>query len=310
MPKDRSRLRRICSAFADAARAMWTHEVPRDAGAISYFSLFVLFPAILVLFYIASLILEVWQWRQPVVRAIVKLFPGSKGFLETNLTDLVDPSPLLFLAALIVVVWGSAWIFTFLENALNRAGAVSRRRSFWESRIRNIALLILGGTLLLASAAIPQVVNAQKASAYKNMPAFAKDPLINAMWSWIVYVTGFLIAIAVFMFIYKLMPDCKVSWREALAGALVASSLWELDWKIFARLVPVFDSQRAYGTTGFIIALLTWIYTSSLITLYGANFSARLNRVERLRRNASLESDSSAGAPWDRKIRRFPRSGF
>ncbi len=310
MAQGGSRFRRIGGAFAEAAKAMWTHEVPRDAGAISYFSLFVLFPAVLVLFYIVFVILDLYQLRQQVVDAIVALFPGSKDFLETNLIDLLHPSPLLFLGALIVVMWGSAWIFTFLENALNRAWEVSRRRTFWESRMRNIALLVLGGVLLLASAAISLVVDTQRKLAYMKVPAFAKDPLIRDLWSWIIYVAGFLIAIAVFTFIYKLMPDCKVTWREASAGAMVAAFLWEADWKIFALLVTAFDSQRAYGTTGFIIALLTWIYTSSLITLYGANFSARLYRVERLRGSVTPAPDAPARQAWERKIRRFPRPGF
>lgn len=307
MSKAKPMLKRVGTAFVEAARAMWTHEVPRDAGAISYFSLFVLFPAVLVLFHIIFVILGMWQLRQPVVRVIVELFPGSKGFLERNLFELMDPSPLLFLAAFIVVIWGSSWIFTFLENALNRAWEVPRRRTFWESRVRNIALLVLGGTLLLASAGITLIVDAQKAAAERHMPAFAKDPIINALWGWIILGAGFLIAIAVFFLIYKLMPDCRVRSSEALAGAVVATVLWEADWKIFAQLVPVFDSQRVYGTTGFIIALLTWVYASSLIALFGASFSAKLYRPERLE-----EAAKGQAAPADipsRNIRRFRRLG-
>lgn len=301
--------RRVGNALVEAAKAMWTTEVPRDAAAISYFSLFVLFPAILVLFYIVFVILDLWQLREQVIHVIVELFPGSKSFLERNLLDLLDPSPLLFLAGFIVVIWGSAWIFTFLENALNRAWEVPRRRTFWESRIRNIGMLLLGGTMLLASAAITLVVNAQKALAYKDLPAFAKDPLIDAMWGWIILTAGFLIAVSVFLFIYKLMPDCQVRWCEAFAGAIAATLLWEAVWKIFAQLVPVFDSQKVYGTTGFIIALLAWIYTSSLITLYGANFSARLYRQDRLIANDVQNGVLSQSLPRDVKIRRFQRPG-
>jgi membrane protein len=288
---------------------MWTHEVPRDAGAISYFTLFVLFPAILVLFYIVFVILDLWQLRPPVIRVIVELFPGSKGFLENNLLDLMDPSPLLFLAAFIVVIWGSAWIFTFLENALNRAWEVPRRRTFWESRIRNIALLVFGGTLLLASAGITLVIEAEQALTYKSIPAFAKDPLINAMWGWVILSAGSIIAVLVFLFIYKFMPDCRISWHEAISGAIVATVFWEADWKIFAQLVPVFDSQKVYGTTGFIIALLTWVYTSSLITLYGANFSARLFRPERQQQREMPAIPVAELRPSNRNIRRFPRTG-
>jgi membrane protein len=257
MSNRKSGLKRVGIAFVEAARAMWTHEVPRDAGAISYFSLFVLFPAILVLFAIVHSFLGWWQLRQPVARRIVELFPGSKPFLENNILEMASPSPALLLGCFVVVIWGSSWVFTFLENALNRAWEVPKRRTFWESRIRSISLLVLGGAMLLASAIITLVVDAEKALTDRRVPAFAQDQLINAMWRWIILTAGFLIAIAVFFFIYKLMPDRKVHWHEALSGAIVATTLWEADWKLFSKLVPVFDSLRVYGITGVIIALLT-----------------------------------------------------
>jgi membrane protein len=286
---------------------MWTHEVPKDAGAISYFSLFVLFPAILVLFHVVFVILGMVELRRPVIRRIVELFPGSKQFLENNLFELVDPSPLLFLACCIVVIWGSTWIFTFLENALNRAWEVPRRRTFWESRLRNIALLGLGGTMLLVSAGITLVIYAQKALAERRVPAFAGDQIIDAFWTWIILTAGLVIAVAVFFFIYKLMPDRKVHWHEALSGAVVATILWETDWKVFSNLVPAFDSH-VYGTTGFIIALLTWVYTSSLITLYGANFSAKLHRKEPAE-EAATPWPAADRAPRDANVRTFPKLG-
>jgi YihY family inner membrane protein len=286
---------------------MLTHEVPRDAGAISYFSLFVLFPAILVLFHVLFVILGMYELRPTVIRKIVELFPGSRQFLENNLKDLVDPSALLFLACCIVVIWGSTWIFTFLENALNRAWEVPRRRTFWESRLRNIALLVLGGTMLLISAGITVFIDAQRALAEHRVPAFAKDQIVHAFWGWIILSAGIVMAISVFFFIYKLMPDRKVHWCEALSGALVATALWETDWKVFSSLVPIFDSH-IYGTIGFIIALLTWVYTSSLITLYGANFAAKLHRKAE-KAGPALQSPPEGPVARQLKIRTFPQSG-
>lgn len=116
-----------------------------------------------------------------------------------------------------------------------------------------------------------------------------------------------MIAITVFFCIYKLMPDRKVRWHEALSGAIVATTLWEADWKVFSKLVPVFDSLKVYGITGVIIALLTWVYTSSLITLYGASFSAKLHQPERKQEGESPESTPTDSRPWDVNVRKFPR---
>ena len=288
---------------------MWTHEVPRDAAAISYFSLFALFPGILVLFAIVDNILGRSQLREPVVKSIVLLFPGSESFLKDNLMELTDPSPALFLGCFIVVIWGSTWVFTFVENALNRVWDVPRRRTFWESRIRSIALLLLGGTMLLTSAGITLVVEAQKRLLAKSMPMHAGDELINAMWRYIISGAGILIAITVFFCIYKLMPDHKVRWSEALAGALVATVLWEADWRIFSKLVPAFDPQRVYGIMGVIVALLTWVYASSLIALYGASFSARLHSPEERLAAHFPGSMAAMAKPSADKVRLFRQLG-
>ena len=301
-------LRRIGVALVGAARAMWSHEIPRDAGAIAYFSLFILFPAILVLFAVVFAFLGFWDLRAPVVDRIILLFPGSAPFLRKNLSEITRPSPALFLSCFIVVIWGSTWIFTFLENALNRAWGVPRRRTFWESRLRSIALLVLGGTMLLISAGITFIVNAMKSQAETLSPAFAKDQMILTFWKWPIWTAGIMIAIIVFLFVYKLMPDCHIRWTEALTGSIVATTLWEFDWEIFVRLVPVFDPEKVYGTTGFIIALLTWLYASSLITLYGANFSAKLYGA-RKKDEAGRSHLPGAGRSIGRKVRSFPPMG-
>jgi uncharacterized BrkB/YihY/UPF0761 family membrane protein len=73
--------------------------------------------------------------------------------------------------------------------------------------------------------------------------------------------------------------------------------------------VPFFDYQRIYGRAGAIMALLTWIYTSNLILLFGANFSAQWHRpMSGRRRPAGHEPraiSASAGGTV-RKIRFFP----
>jgi membrane protein len=293
----------VGGAFVEAAKSMWSYEVPRDAASISYFSLFIMFPAILVLFAILDAFLGMWKLHEEVIQKIVALFPGSKMFLEKNLSEITQPSPALLLLSCIVVLWGSTWVFTFLENALNRAWGVPRRRTFWESRVRSTALLVLGGTLLLVSAAITLVWGALSS----EEPAFKQDQIINSIGHSFLLGTGILIAVTVFCFTYKLMPDRKVPWCEALSGAVVATILWETDWWIFVNLVPVFDSQKVYGTMGAIIALLTWVYTSSLITLFAANFSAKLHKAEQLPEAPAREVIPAERVSRDENVRIFPR---
>jgi len=109
-----------------------------------------------------------------------------------------------------------------------------------------------------------------------------------------------LIAVLVFTLVFKWMPHRKVFWQEAFAGALVTTVMWEIGSYIFLRLVPFFDYQRIYGKMGAVIALLAWVYTSNLIMLFGANFSAQLHEI------MSAESMPGLDLYIGEKLRRFP----
>jgi membrane protein len=97
------------------------------------------------------------------------------------------------------------------------------------------------------------------------------------LWQFLLFGIGLLIAVLVFALLYKWIPHCTISWKEAFSGALVTTALWEAGSIIFVKLVPFFNYQRIYGKMGAVIALLTWVYTSNMIVIFGANFSARLD---------------------------------
>jgi membrane protein len=307
MPQKEPALGRLGKAFAGASRALFNHETPRDAAAISYFSLIALFPSILIVISLTDTLLDWVDLHRKVVRIIAALFPGSNEFLRTYLNELTTPSTALTISCVVVILWSSSWIFTFIENALNRAWGVPNRRSFWESRIRSIALMVLGGLCLLISAGITVVVSRMQSLSSGRVPAFVDDPIINWLWSSLIMATGFLVAILVFLMVFKLMPDRIVPWIEAFSGALVAAILWEIASYVFARLVPSFDYQKIYGKTYTIILLLVWVYTSSLIMLFGANFSAQLHRTDLKPKTIPLPGESERDI-YRHKIRTFPKN--
>jgi membrane protein len=310
MKRDEPFLRRMVRALVSAFRAILNEDAPRDAAAISYFSLSALFPAILLLIALADASLGWFSlYRADIVQRIISLFPGSRRFLQENVDELTAPSPAVTISCIIIVVWCSSWICAFIENALSRAWGVVRRRPFWESRVRGIALMALGGMCLLTSAAFSAVVSAAQAQSMVRTPAFADDPIIHRLWSLVFLAAGSLIAVIVFALIYKLMPDCQISWFEALSGSIAATFIWEVGSYLFVRIVPYFDYQRVYGKAGAIIALLVWVYTSNLIMLYGANFAAQFHRPESGNPSRKTHSNSSADSDCCPDIiRPFPHS--
>jgi len=280
---------------------MLNHEIPRDAAGISYFGLIALVPAILVLIALADAFLGWMDLHKTVVQRVIALFPGSRQFLVLNLSEITKPSTAVVLSCVIILLWSSSWIFAFIESSINRAWGVSSQRTFWESRMRSIGFVVLAGTSLLSSAAINAFISAASLRAQSHMTVSVRAyQFIGWFWYFVLLGTGFLIAVMVFALIFKWMPHRKVFWRDALAGALVTTVIWELGSYIFIRLVPFFDYQRIYGKMGAVIALLAWVYTSNLIMLFGANFSARLHDM--MAEQTVTDNTLYLGE----KLRRFP----
>jgi membrane protein len=274
----KTQLRQAGVCFAAAGRMMLRHEVPRDAAGISYFSVVALFPAMLVMITVVDVSLGWVNLHETVIQQIIALFPGSRQFLSANLSEITTPSTAVAIACVAVVLWSASWMFTFMESAINRAWGAPIQRTFWQSRMLGIAFMVLIGASLLTSAAITYYVsNVRARAAFHDPASVAADFLIGWFWYSILLGAGLLIAILVFALIFKWTPHHRVFWSEAFAGAAATTILWEIGSFIFMKVVPFFDYQRIYGRMGAAIALLVWVYTSNLIMLFGANFSAQLH---------------------------------
>ena len=276
----RSFLRQFGRSFPAAGQAMLKQEAPKDAASISYFSLIALFPAILVIVYLADTLLAWMDLHGIVVELILDLFPGSNIFLRSSLNELTTPSVAVVVSCAVVFIWSSSWIFTFMESAINRAWGATHQKTFWESRLRSILFMMLGGSSLLTSAVITAwVSSARDKTALQAGASTGAGSLVGWFWSFFLLGAGLLIAVLVFALIFKWIPHRRVYWREAFSGAVVFILTWEIGSIIFVGLLPYFNYQRIYGRTGALIALLVWVYTSNLIMLFGANFSAQLHNM-------------------------------
>jgi membrane protein len=257
---------------------MLRHEAPRDAAGISYFTIMALFPAILVIIAVVDLFLGRMEWHSTVVENIVDLFPGSNQFVRSNLAEITTPSTAGIVSCVVVVLWAASWIFSFIESSINRAWDIPNQRTFWESRLRTIALLALGSVSLLGSAGLTTFVSAARARAATHInlgDSAAAADFIGWFWYVVLLGAGVLVAVFVFAVTYKWTPHCKVFWRDAFASAIVAAIMWEIAGYIFVKVVPLFDYQQVYGRMGTVIALLAWVYTSNMILLFGANFCSQ-----------------------------------
>lgn len=259
------------------------NDLTTSAAAVSYFSMLVLFPTLLLLLTIGNRIFGTQVVEKYVIGQVLALLPGAQSFVRRNLESISTISTGVIASCLFVMVWAASWIFTVIEKALNRVWG-SYPRSFFHGRAVNFAVMSLVWALLSASALVTTFISGIRAAA---------DRLPLRLGPWVAALSGFAwesafvaaslaMTITLFTVIYKWLPNVGIPVSEALTGAIVAGILWEGAKFGFAFLLPYFHYDLLYGSIGAAVALLTWVYLSSLIMLFGAQFTAVLHRDKRL----------------------------
>jgi membrane protein len=76
-----------------------------------------------------------------------------------------------------------------------------------------------------------------------------------------------------FAAMFKVMPDAKMSWRSVWVGALATAVLFVIGKFVIGLYLGKSNPGQAYGAAGSLAVLLLWIYYSSLILLFGAEFT-------------------------------------
>lgn len=93
--------------------------------------------------------------------------------------------------------------------------------------------------------------------------------------------------------VYRYGPDrSKPEWKWASPGVIVATILWAAGSILFATYVYHFGSyNRTYGSLGALLVLLTWMWLSAFVVLFGAEINSEAER--QTRRDATSGRSSS-----------------
>jgi|GEM_PF-991532 len=217
-----------------------------------YFSIFAAFPNFRDLILRArSFILEQLVPQSNMKDEVIRYF----NELTANVYGLTSLSVLFLVAT-------SALLFITLEDSLNRVFAVQQFPPLKRSLV-TFTILLFWGPILMGF------------SAYLWLEGLRFQAVSSvAISTWGSFCLTFLVSWVMFFGTYWLLPYGQSSVIPSLLGGFVGALLWELAKEGFGLyLRHAFVYSIVYGSVGFIPVSLLWIYTSSLIFLFGAKVS-------------------------------------
>jgi membrane protein len=160
-------------------------------------------------------------------------------------------------------------------GALNIAYHVKNdRRPWWKQRLIQLGMVVVAGGLLAIAAAVmmagPNIVGA--VARVTNLGGLTT-------WGWMIlqYPLAFAFLVVAFWLMYYILPDFPQHKKQIVVGATIAAALWVIATTLFRLYVIHFTTfNKAYGTIGGVLLLLTWMYYSMLVVLAGGELNAEL----------------------------------
>jgi membrane protein len=247
--------------------------VPRLAAALAYYAMFSIAPLLVIVIAVAGLFFD-QQDVQKQVNQQVENFMGSQaaGTVQSMMTQKHESSVVATILGTIALLFGASGVFGQLQDALNTIWEVKPKEGqgvwgFIRSRFLSFAMVLGIAFLLLISMVITTGLELFSGviSQALPMPEVAAKGLHLGV--------SFAVITLLFAMIFKVLPDAEVRWRDVWVGAIGTALLFTLGKYLIAMYLGRQSTASAYGAAGSFIVLLLWVYYSSIILFFGAEFT-------------------------------------
>jgi membrane protein len=268
------------------------HHTLQVSAALSYYFALSAFPGLILLSAIVAFI-PIPDLFSHVRSLIARLLPPEMmSSVYSVLRDVLSAHRFTWLSfGMIGTVWVGSSGFDAIIEALDIAYDVKDDRPYWKTRLLAVGLAAMSGGLLLVALAVMILgprFGSWLAAHLAVSSAFASIwPVIH----WTIAISFTVLAVEL---IYFLAPDVKQRFIATLPGAILSVVVWiVLSYLLGIYFRNFANYNRTYGTLGGFIALMTWLYWTSLILLVGAELNAELAKESRKKSKEPASQESS-----------------
>src|SRR5262249_37697687 len=98
-------------------------------------------------------------------------------------------------------------------------------------------------------------------------------PTADFVWYALDAVASFVLVVLIFAAIYKVLPDVHVDWDDVWAGAIITAIFFTGGKVVNGFYLGRSGIGSAFGAAASVFAILAWVYYSSQILFFGAEFT-------------------------------------
>ena len=271
---------RLILFCADVVNDFMSQNGPYIAAAISFYTLFAIFPLILAVISVLSFMVgnNDAEYATKLVEKITDVLPISSDLISREVSVVIKSRTITGVAGVLGLLWASTAVFAAIRKGINYLWGATNTRSFLKERLIDIGLALGAGIIMLFIMFILPVF----VLVVNIIGIVLTDINFNQdlIWKALTVILYFVITATIFIMFYRYLPNTKVRFSDVWIGGLLAAvafngSNWGFVW--YMRTFPS-TYNLVYGSLGAVLALLSWVYVSAIIVLVGALIASRYAR--------------------------------
>ena len=273
----KTHIEKVFTVLKNAFKSWFEKDPFRESSVIAYYAIFSL-PGLLV---VVMTLAGYFFGREAVNNQVAIQFTSTMG-AETakQIQDMIIQASRLrnsliaTIIGLVTILVGATGVFAEFQFALNAIWEVkldTTKSGIWNIirvRLFSFGLIISIAFLLIISLLVSTLISAFGAwlTSHFSDSFLLVLNLLN---------TGLSVGILAVLFaiMFKILPDAKIKWRHVWIGSFVTAFLFEIGKYALGLYFGKANPGTGYGAAGSVILIILWVTYSSMIVLFGAEFT-------------------------------------
>lgn len=269
-------LKGIGLLLKDSFHGFSEDKLPKLGGALAYFTIFSIGPMLLVIIFLVGIFLGRQAVEGSLHEQIQQLVgPGAAQQIQQIIKSaaISKGGMVAFIIGLVTMMLGATSIFAEIQDSINTIWGLKAKpnlnwRQTVKDRLLSFGIVASIGFLLLVSLAASAFIEGLGQKLQELIPGVGVLLFYLISQALTLLISSFLFAL-----IFKLLPSAKLGWRQVWPGALVTAFLFMVGRFAISFYISKSDFGNAYGAAGSLVIVLVWVYYSSLILYFGAEFT-------------------------------------
>jgi membrane protein len=257
--------------------AWYADNCLRLGASLSYYTLFSLFPLILVVLTIVRLLISNSEAaRDAILLGLTSVTGGFRDEFIATLEAASKTRRTSSIIGLLTLMVGASWVFGELVSAFNIIWRVdtatqSGLLAWLRLTFFSFSLILAAVFLLLVS----MIISALLTTLGHFTEALPGGTIMGMLTHGIINLT---VLTGVFTLLFKYLPRTRVRWQDVWLGGLLTAITWSILQYGIAYYISV-SNYKDYGAVGSLLALVAWVYLSSQVLFLGGEFTAVYARM-------------------------------